>query len=271
MNRGYIVFIVEGESREPLIIANLTQIFFKSLPCIISLSAGENLYMLWNILKQDEYETDIIEVLREYSPSARKRLEEENLTRDNIEEIYLFFDYDGHQNNVPIEAANEDVVREMLGVFSNETELGKLYISYPMVEALRDFKLGECTAATSCFWKISQSHDYKTRSGIGTMHSDVRKYDINLWSGILRVFVRRLACLYGWESPMQFYEEREHIEPIYIYDKEQRLLRKGCLFILSAFPEFLLDYHRMPFVRSMVGNLRKLPDTCENKMSCIER
>lgn len=30
----------------------------------------------------------------------------------------------------------ENVIEEMLNVFSNETENGKMYISYPMVEAI---------------------------------------------------------------------------------------------------------------------------------------
>ena len=33
----------------------------------------------------------------------------------------------------------------------NETENGKLYISYPMVEALRDYEPGKCGNGEDCF------------------------------------------------------------------------------------------------------------------------
>lgn len=64
------------------------------------------------------------------------------LSREDFSEVYLFFDYDAHQTNLG-KAVNEDVIRQMLESFDNETENGKLYISYPMVEALRDYQSGE--------------------------------------------------------------------------------------------------------------------------------
>ena len=41
----------------------------------------------------------------------------------------------------------EDSICQMLENFDNEKENGKLHISYPMVEALRDYKPGKCSNA----------------------------------------------------------------------------------------------------------------------------
>lgn len=38
----------------------------------------------------------------------------------------------------------EKILALMLETFNNETENGLLYISYPMVEAIRDIIIGEC-------------------------------------------------------------------------------------------------------------------------------
>lgn len=65
-DRDYKAFIVEGEFREPQVIDNISKRFFNHVNCkLIPLPAGENIYMLWKKLEADDFETDIIEVLRE--------------------------------------------------------------------------------------------------------------------------------------------------------------------------------------------------------------
>lgn len=130
-DRDYKAFIVEGEAREPQIIDNISKVFFtRDNIKIITLPAGENIYMLWKRLKADDFDTDIIEVLRESNDDIREQLA--GLSRDDFSEVYLFFDYDTHQNNLG-KADDIDAVAQMLESFDNETEIGKLYISYPMV------------------------------------------------------------------------------------------------------------------------------------------
>ena len=92
-NRDYKAFIVEGEAREPQVIDNISKVFFSHGNFkIITLPAGENIYMLWKKLKADDFDTDIIEVLRE----SNKKIEDQlmGLSRDDFSEVYLFFDYD---------------------------------------------------------------------------------------------------------------------------------------------------------------------------------
>lgn len=47
-DKDYKAFIVEGEAREPQVIDNISKVFFKHGNLkIITLPAGENIYMLW--------------------------------------------------------------------------------------------------------------------------------------------------------------------------------------------------------------------------------
>ena len=111
-DKDYKAFIVEGEVREPQIIDNISKIFFSHRNyTVITLPAGENIYMLWKQLKEDDFETDIIEVLRESNDEIRKQLM--GLSRDDFSEVYLFFDYDAHQSNLGKDV-QEDVICEML-------------------------------------------------------------------------------------------------------------------------------------------------------------
>ena len=55
-------------------------------------------------------------------------------------EIYLIFDYDFQNKNLPLDMMNRQI-DEMLDLFDDETDNGRLYINYPMVEAIRYTKL----------------------------------------------------------------------------------------------------------------------------------
>lgn len=113
--------------------------------------------MLWKQIQKDEYETDLIELIREYNKDAAEKLK--GYSRDDFSEIYLFFDYDGHNCN--LSATDPDgtaVLGEMLETFDNETELGKLYINYPMVEAIRDNKKKTAvTEGAAYLWKKQEN------------------------------------------------------------------------------------------------------------------
>ena len=159
-DRDYKAFIVEGEVREPQIIDNISKVFFAHGNFkIITLPAEENIYMLWKKLKADDFDTDIIEVLRESNDDIKEQLV--GLSRDDFSEVYLFFDYDMHQTNLGKED-DADAVAQMQKSFDNETENGKMYISYPMVEALRDYNTGVCGNKESCYVTIEQ---IRSRSG----------------------------------------------------------------------------------------------------------
>lgn len=238
--KDYKAFIVEGEAREPLIIDNISKVFFAHGNFkIIMLPAGENIYMLWKKLKEDDFETDIIEVLRESNKEIRAQLS--GLTRDDFSEVYLFFDYDVHQNNLR-ESDDRNVIDQMLESFDNETENGKLYISYPMVEALRDYELGMCGNKENCFVLISNLEDYKNVSATHSCNPHFKKYDFDMWREIIDVFAMRISCLVGHADTITYEQYIEIINPREIQKLEEKVTQKNKVFILSAFPEFLVDY-----------------------------
>lgn len=159
-DRDYKAFIVEGEFREPQVIVNISKRFFNHGNCkLIPLPAGENIYMLWKKLEADDFETDIIEV-------------------------FLFFDYDAHQTNLG-NADGQDALKQMLESFDNETENGKLYVSYPMVEALRDYEPNVCGNKESCFVYMNEIANYKTDSAARSHNPHVRDYSVDTWKEII--------------------------------------------------------------------------------------
>ncbi len=240
IDKGYKAFIVEGEDREPLIIDNISRVFFKHVNFkIITLPAEKNIYMLWNQMKEDEFDTDIIEVLRENDDKLKEQLD--GFSRDDFSEVYLFFDYDGHQENLGHE--NADVVlKNMLDSFDNETENGKLYISYPMVEALRDFIVEECGSQGTCYISITDCEKYKRISAERSQYPQFKRYDFSIWEKIIASFAMRISCMMNQAETIDYNQYIERITPTKIYELEQQEIAERGIFVLSAFPEFLLDY-----------------------------
>lgn len=205
VDRDYKAFIVEGEAREPLIIDNISKVFFAHANLkIITLPAGQNIYMLWKKLEKDDFDTDIIEVLREESDEVAEQLA--GLERDDFSEVYLLFDYDGHQNN--------------LGGY--------------------------------CFVPISEIGDYKTISAKHAFYPQFKTYNFLVWKEAIDVFAMRISCLMGEETVINYEQYVENIRPFEIYKEEEKEIQNQRVFVLSAFPEFLLDYFGIKLWKSCV-------------------
>ena len=256
-----ILFIVEGERRDYRFVNNMTDIFLngKYKTEIINVPAEQNLYMLYQILKEDNFDTDLIEVIRDTVPGAKEKLE--GIVRQEVDEIYLFFDYDIHQDNYH---SDEDVISVLLDAFDNETENGKLYISYPMVEALYDYKDGECESFTGCCIKAEDVKDYKELSGKNNPKSGLHlKYKD--WETILELFTIKVMCLYKVEE-ISFNMYKEQVFPLSIYYLEKEIHEEEKqVFVLSAFPEFLFDYFKIDFWNSHSAKKNRKYNKCEHR------
>ena len=264
------LFIVEGEKRDFRFIETMTKLFFsrgKFESRIINLPAAQNIYMLYKKLEKDNFETDLVEILRDTVETAREKLD--GISRQDVDEIFMFFDYDVHQDNFGHGEAKSAVeaIKQMLDFFDNETENGKLYISYPMVEALYDYKDSECEPYSSCFIRTSEISNYKKLSGRGNPKASLPSMGIVDWEMILKVFALRVKCMFEIEK-LDFDFYRSNVTPSSIHDIQQAYLNKNKeVFVLSAFPEFLFDYFRVKFWKTH-ATLRNFKFTSCAKKRC---
>ena len=236
------LFVVEGANREMSIFENLGSVFFndKSDVIAIPVPVGMNIYMLYDIMKKDDFDTDIVEVLRENVEEAQEKLK--GYTRDDFAEIYFFFDFDEHSNNLS-NADNIKVLEEMLTMLNNETELGKLYISYPMVEAVRDYIADDCRVCSGgCFRNRNDFGTYKNDSAADTKHNKVKNYDFSNWKVVIANYIDRASCLFSFRN-LNREDFIKNVIPLTIFVKEMNIYEKTeDIFILSCLPEFLIDY-----------------------------
>ena len=262
---GRIAIIVEGTKQEVKYFRSLERHFFTRTKLdIVLLSGAENIYVLWKQLKDDNFETDIIEVMREKNNAASKKLE--GINRSDFQEIYLFYDYDPQQDNVSLPY---DIVKEMLETFSNETENGKLYISYPMSEALRDVRQNSCVPYTKCMLSMSEITSYKKLTSADNVYVHAGAYSFSEWEMILLIYLSRVKCLYGLKEIFEIFEhEKELNTPSKLYEIERVIrARTGKIFVLSAFPEFIVDYFpKEKFIDMLTAKDNISEEECEESL-----
>lgn len=150
----------------------------------------------------------------------------------------------------------------MLESFDNETENGKLYISYPMVEALRDYEPGKCGNGVDCFVAIKELDNYKNASAVRAYNPHFKEYDIDAWKDIIDVFVMKVSCLCETPDTMEYEQYSGKVTPSEIYVMEKKKAERQRVFVLSAFPEFLLDYFGVKLWRTSVKHRRNLTCKC---------
>ena len=248
MSNSTKIFVVEGEDRDLRFLNSLVRVFFqgKYEAQIISLPAKQNIYMLYNILKEDGFESDIVEILRDNVEDAAEKLE--GISRQEIDEVFLLFDFDLHQNNLSSSINQDplDVLKELVSYFDNETENGKLYVSYPMIEAAYDFVVDECETFTGCYLPLEKFVDYKTLSGTNNPVASWH-FDYVQWAEAIKVFALRIQCLFK-NSSIDYKSFRGEINTFSILEKQINLIeRLHGVFVLGACPEFLLDYFNEAF------------------------
>ena len=243
-----ILFIYEGVKAEENLLNNMIKIFFSSKVdvSVINCPADGNIYMLWTRLKKDDFETNVVDVLKEMSAIAKERLGD--LRASDFTEIYLFFDYDGHNNNIPQQFRGNDILDEMLQTFNNETELGKLYVSYPMLESIKEIDL-ETKDYRTLYLALDEILDYKQSVFSRSDFNNYNRLDQVHWF-IACNASRKRASLLAKQNSLCTYDYFIHNlnqDKLYFYQKKNYINNGHLLCILNSVPLFLLEYYQEEF------------------------
>lgn len=126
-----ILFVFEGAKAEPKVFESIRKLFLNEEEIGI-VKYGTDLPTLYKKLKDNDYDLFRVLPLKENSIEVA-----DNQRIDTMfSQIYLFFDYDFQNSKLPPEEL-DNIIKEMLDYFDEETENGKLYVNYPMVESLK--------------------------------------------------------------------------------------------------------------------------------------
>lgn len=248
MNEEYILIITEGEKTEIQFLENIKKVFLnRSDKKIIFLSFCANIHELYNELREEKDMLDTVEVLKEIYKKSSKKLKEinasslkylEELDYDEISEIYLFFDYDPHDNR-----RSDKNVLEMLELFNEETENGKLYISYPMIEAVKHCNLNKIEECI--FVDLEKLNNYKNLVNRSTDFCDMTKLNYLDWVILLSFNLLKTSILLKREKILSKKEFTKIVTQVNIFTEESKKLKEEeKLVVLGSLEIFLLDYFK---------------------------
>lgn len=232
-----ILFVFEGEKREPCILDALKQNFgiTESVVCVY----GTDIHALYKKLSENDW--DLFATLKERSQSL------EDYKSSDIGQVYLFFDYDPQNRRISLKNLNRNIA-EMLAYFNEETEHGKLYINYPMVESILYTKKLPDNDFHKYVVLLSDCQNFKK---IASGFSGYGNYDFlsgneakDNWDKLKIQHVKKACfiCCGKWEYPL----DKEMIAQTEIFEAQIKkyVQLQQEVAILNAFPLFIFEYFK---------------------------
>lgn len=226
-----VLFIFEGPKLEGAITSNLTK-FFVNENTVITCAYCTTIYKMYAEISEDG-DLDTFSLVKDIEVNKEKL---KDFKRSDFAQIYMFFDYDGHATN-----ASDEKVSELLNFFNEETEQGKLYISYPMVESFKHIESFDTFEGLKVPCK--ENIDYKRlvrRNGLQDL-KHIINYDIQKWKELINVHLKKMNEIvnnsYGFPNDI--------IEQLVIFNNqlEKYIKIDETVAVLSSFPVFLHDYY----------------------------
>ena len=252
-----ILFVFEGREREPGIYRTLAQLYFPRNNDNIICSYGNNIYELYNDMMALDGAGDIVTVIKErQAKNGGNTLE--GMRSSDFSEIYIFFDYDFQHAHLSLEEINRRLA-EMLTIFNEETENGKLYINYPMIESiwyvkeLPDVNYPSYTVARAecCnFKRIAKEFSHYDsfdfilfKEGAPLTKEKFLKVRDN-WEYLKQMNVCKANLLVKGENSMPRFKSDINQEAIFNAQRELFVEKNESVSILNSFPLFLYEYFK---------------------------
>lgn len=184
---------------------------------------------------------NIIEILNE--------IKETDYNPEEYSDIFLFFDYDGHDDK-----ASDEKIIEMLKYFNNSTINGKLYINYPMVESIKMISLDN----EKLFFEIDKGSTFKNFVDGESENrlNDIVNYTFSIWQEIITKNLQKVNYLLKKEKDISDYSElrieiKDGLE-IFSKQKEKYIDTNNKVMILNSFPIFICNYVREPYYKKLI-------------------
>lgn len=170
MGKAKILALVEGARIDTRLMEHLFRVYGIDAKYEI-VSYNTNIYTLYNEMFYDGKpgDMDLLQVLKEHEQDeAKKKIFDQDFT-----DVLLIFDLDPQDSQF-----SEDKISAMMGYFIESTDMGKLYLNYPMIEAfyhMRDIPDSEYNNRITTLSEL-RGHTYKQRVNAENRNHDYAKF-----------------------------------------------------------------------------------------------
>ncbi|MCK5726170.1 MAG: hypothetical protein KAH22_05010 [Thiotrichaceae bacterium] len=240
---NHILLVFEGARSEINLFNNLNKFYINDNNNTILIAVfGTTIYTLYKQVTKESY-LDLFTLIKEKSAKDSDIC---SISRDDVSEIYLFFDYDGHASN-----ASDAKIHEMLNFFNEETDNGKLYISYPMLESLKHLKNN--TPFQDTVAESNKNYKKLVNKNCDKCYLNITKLTQADWNVIISEHCKKLNYLINGSFcfPVELIDQ----VTIYLAQKEKYINPNNQVAVLSAFPVFIADYYGYNNIPSLIGRI----------------
>ncbi|EPF5500576.1 hypothetical protein ACSS8S_004370, partial [Yersinia enterocolitica] len=190
-----------------------------------------DIYAFYKLMHEDE-DLDVFALMKERNPEL------ESYDRDSFSQLFLFFDYDGHSPS-----ASDKKIRELLEFFNEETDKGKLFISYPMVESIKCISnLDAIEEFCNQTVKICDCSKFKRyvaeKAHKSLIHFNL--YDNLIWNDVVRIHC--VKANYIIKGNIVFPSNYFNQVDVFEVQKSNYIDKDKSVATLSSFPMLLLDF-----------------------------
>lgn len=257
------LFVFEGEQREVVFFETIRELFLKEVNNdFILCSFRNNIYNLYKRMQGSDFTENILSVLKDIWKNLPDNPIHKIQKVSDISEVFLFFDYDRQNNKT--QDYTDDVLEKMLEFFSDETENGKLYISYPMIEALCYTKKLPDQNYVDYVVFLDECKDFKN---LVSIFSDYKNFDFisfkpnkygegvyvdpakclalkQNWQHIIEQNVIKANFICNSKKAMPSNNDDIMQQKVFLSQK-QKYITNNKLAILASYPLFLYEYFEM--------------------------
>ena len=232
--KAKILLLVEGARTDTALMERLLSIYGISQRHKI-VSYNTNLYTLYNCMFEDGDPSaiDLLQHLKEHERDTNKKA----IFDERYSDIILIFDLDPHDPKFSFEK-----IKRMTEYFTESSDMGKLYINYPMVEAFYHMKSIPDPDYENYIVTLQELKDkqYKMRVNKENRDRDYSKFAVNkrecdivIKQNILKA--KSLCKDRGSDSVFNLNE---------VLDKQLDLLqRENILAVLCTCAFYIVDYN----------------------------
>lgn len=227
--KSKVLLIVEGEVEEPRILGSESHGLLALMGANYEIVPfASSIYELYEAYKNGEYD-DLVSYLR-----TEKGLNISNniLSKNAFSAIYLIFDYDPQYQKY-----SDEKIIELIQLFDNETELGKLYINYPMVEAYYHLL------------KLPDEDYYDRRISLKGLNGKTYKHLVNTTSCLKKNQIRNLQLchiiMHNYNKCKKIESNNEELINYETILTKQIEMKNTIneIYVLSTFPLIVIDYN----------------------------
>jgi len=269
-----ILFVFEGKD-DNSIMGTVKALYSEAIAENVVCTYNNNIHQLYTKMKSDDGDPDFTESLlsvlqrrigKNVCSDSEKIIASAN--EDTFSQIFLFFDYEPQHHEkgkaVDLPKLNQQLT-EMLDFFDDETGNGKLYVSYPMVEALfytkklpdPDFYTYSIELDKSKGFK-NQCHEFSCYGNNDFLLYSRRELEdessrrvevAENWNSVNKQNIAKANYICTGVNAWPTLKDDVQQKNIF-FGQLEKYVSIGQVSVLSAYPMFLLEYLRDDYLAS---------------------